>query len=129
MICEIKDTVLLEWEVLARAGRLDDAIEAYIRHYDWVTFAELQRKFAEYFPTRGDFEIEGSFANVILWTGLDREFAEAIERLGKSERIAYAPASRLTYLIDGQTLSLPIVKQARSYKQPHWLPVCFRPNP
>ena len=38
------------------------------------------------------------------------------------------PTSPFTYMHDGRALTLPLVKQIRQYKKPHWLPVVLRPG-
>ena len=47
----------------------------------------------------------------------------------KNRTVSYEPADLLTYLIDGCTLSYPIVKarSVRRYKTPHWIPTVLRP--
>jgi hypothetical protein len=49
--------------------------------------------------------------------------------LRAARKIHPVPTSRLTYIIDGKFLSLPIAKNERHYKKPHWLPVVLNPGP
>jgi hypothetical protein len=44
-------------------------------------------------------------------------------------RIHTDPASLVVYMVDGRVPMLPIVKQVRHYKTPHWAPVVFNPGP
>lgn len=42
------------WVAEAKAGNLAGAIEAYVRAFDWVTFAELVKRLEPYAEVRGD---------------------------------------------------------------------------
>lgn len=115
------------WQGAAREGRLADAIEAYIRQYDHVTFVELLSRLEPFADVRGDFGLELR-DNVVLWAGMSESFTDAIEQLRAEKRVWPTPTVWLTYMIDGGSLSLPIAKRIPKggYKKPHWLPVCLR---
>jgi hypothetical protein len=94
-----------------------------------VSFAEVGR-----LPgAAGDCAIEHGTSNVIFWTGLSLDAAEAIADLRVSGQIHFNPTDVVTYFIDGSTQRLPLVKSpaamARGYKTPHWLPVVIEPGP
>jgi hypothetical protein len=89
---------------------------------DHVSFAELSR--IEGF--RGDLQMMANadrVSNVVIWGGVSRAAIEALEIIRKEGEYELAPASFMTYLIDGVTLNLPIAKQIRHYKNPHWAPM------
>ena len=89
------------------------------------SFAELSR--IEGF--RGDFRMlsDGEeTSNVVLWDGISLEATDAIRELMREGLIQMETAHFLVYLIDGCTLSLPLAKWGRHYKQRRWLPVVFR---
>ena len=65
----------------------------------------------------------GTCQNIILWDGIQRNLADAISQLLADAQIEVRSSSPLIYLIDGASLRLPIAKQHRNYKTPHWLPV------
>lgn len=67
--------------------------------------------------------------NIVIWANLSDDAAAAIRYLIEAERIHLTPTSLLVYLVDGLTLTLPVAKQARRYKKPHWLPVVLDPGP
>jgi hypothetical protein len=115
------------WEVAAKDGRLADAIEDYIRQYDYVTFTELSRRLEPYFDLTGTMALEIA-PNVILWLGMSEAFCDAINQLQCEKRIWPYPSSSLTYMIDGGMLKLPVAKRLSKagYKKEHWLPVTFR---
>lgn len=106
----------------------DLAVE-HIRTHDYTTIAEIVRIAEE-----ADIPAEGGIAvlaaeNCCLWAGCSEELAAAIERLVSSASpVRMVGASSLTYLLDGQSLRLPIAKKIRPYKKLRWLPVCFRPG-
>ena len=116
-----------KWQQPAREGRLADAIEAYVRAYDWVTFVELLRRLEPFAEVRGSMALEIA-PNVILWVGMSEAFVNAIEDLRQAKRLFAEPTVRLTYLIDGGGLKAPIAKRIPKggYKKEHWLPVCLR---
>jgi len=88
-----------------------------------TSFAELSR--IEGFKG-GDCDLTApGNPNVILWAGLTESAADAMLELLASRQIRARPAHMLVYLCDGEALTLPIAKQLRKYKKPHWLPVTF----
>lgn len=116
-----------QWETAAKDGRFADAIEDYVRQYDYVTFAELGRRMEPYFEVEGTIALELA-PNVILWLGMSEAFADAIKQLQREKRIWAWPSSLMVYMIDGGMLRLPIAKRLaeKGYKREHWLPVTFR---
>jgi len=109
------------WQALAQSGDLAAAIEAYVRAFDYVTFAELVRYLETSADVRSDLAIiSPQDPNIILWMGLSQAFVDALAELLKQGRVRYAPASLLTYMIDGAFPALPIAKRPpkRGYKDP-----------
>ena len=92
-----------------------------------VSFVELENSIEGF---RGDktFWLEG---NIVIWSSISREAAEAIQQLLNEKAIHFNETSYLTYLIDGTMIQLPLVKRppAHPYKKPHWLPVAFSYGP
>jgi hypothetical protein len=120
-----------EWERHAAAGRLDEAVVAYVRRFDWETFVELQRHFGGYLNVEGDVCLTPSprHPNLILWAGMSQEFASLLLGLLDAKRLHVHGASLFSYMIDGGMLRMPLAKSARAYKKPHWLPACLRVVP
>lgn len=99
---------------------IDQIREILVR--DHVSFAELSR-----LPGfRGDWSIGVPDSNVIFWTGMSEEACAAIETIRQEGVYELAPTVLLTYLVDGTTLNLPLVKSRRKYKTPRWAPCVFR---
>lgn len=123
---------MLEYETLAKEGRLGDAMVSYVRAMDWVSFPELQRALAPYMPTTGDSAIEFP-KNLVVWLGMSREFVDILLDLTHRKVLHYHSACVLTHLVDGGVLRLPVAKDPKraeaGYKKPHWLPVCLRVVP
>lgn len=115
------------WEEPAREGRLADAIEEFIRRYDWVTFPELQRRLEPFAEVRGNVALELA-PNLILWAGMSEAFADTVQQLRSEKRIWSWPTVWLTYFLDGGALKMPIAKRIPKggYKTERWLPVCLR---
>jgi hypothetical protein len=120
----------LAWERLAAAGRVADAIAAYVQHYDWVTFAELCRRFESYTATAGNTALELR-PNVVVWVGMSETFAAAITTLIGERRVFMHPCATLSYMIDGGMLTMPLAKDPppAGYTRPRWLPVALRVVP
>lgn len=104
---------------------LKEQVLAYIKETDYVTFAELQRRFPEF--RDGDFSLSAR-ENHILWVNMTEDAVNAITQLREEGLIVATPSQMLTYLIDGMTLTFPLAKGARAYKKPHWAPVVWRPS-
>jgi len=73
----------------------------------------------------GDREMCIESKNIVLWCGVSREACEAIEELKAEGVIEARPTSRLVYMLDGRVPALPLAKQNRAYKSPHWCPITF----
>jgi len=80
--------------------------------------------------TSGDKTIGDSTRNIILWTGVSREFAETFNSLVRDERIVVLTSTHiLSYLIDGAVLPYPIAKRYRVYNNTHWMPASINLKP
>lgn len=101
------------------------AIASYMGQTDYVSFVELKRHCRDFGDVDGSIAIQLE-GNIILWSEMSSEFADAVMAMGKEGQIHYTPTTTLVYLIDGGALNLPIVKRPRAYKTVHWLPVCIR---
>jgi hypothetical protein len=100
----------------------------YVQEKGDVSFAELENTFSGFSDPTDDgcaFEIGN---NLILWTGMSREVFDLIEELFLEKAIDFRTSSHLVYLLNGRTLSLPLAKQRKSYKDPRWLPVTVCPG-
>lgn len=119
------------WLGAALVGDLAGAIEAYVRAFDYVTFAELKSHLGTHFELAGDVAmVNTTDPNIVIWGGMSVGFYDAVTGLLREGRMRMESASVLTYLIDGAASRLPVVKRPpkRGYKDPHWLPVCLRPS-
>ena len=104
---------------------MKEQIKALVTARDHVSFAELAREIDGFKGNIG-WELRGQ--NVYLWTGLSEKAFDALVDLIESEDIHFVPASLLAYLIDGITQKLPLAKDIKPYKKPHWFPVILRPG-
>ena len=64
-----------------------------------------------------------------MWVNVSRAADQALSELLAEDYCHMKTTAFLTYLVDGITLNLPIAKQRRKYKTPHWLPVVFNLGP
>lgn len=90
-----------------------------------VSFADLMHRSGR---------IQGTFCiclpgreNLILWTGLSKEFCDAFGNLKTSLRMHARPTSTLVYMIDGMRPTLPTAKRITKTtpKRDTWIPVCL----
>jgi hypothetical protein len=101
---------------------LQDAVMDYIETQNHVSFAELTNRFPQF--KGGELAVcAPNHPTIVYWCDMQEEAAEAIKNLFESEKIHFKRASVLVYAIDGLSLSLPIAKSARQFKNNHWLPV------
>ena len=86
-----------------------------------VSFVELSREVPGF---NGDNWIKND-KNMIYWSSVSDEAAQTLLDLEKENIIKKVPCAPMIYVMDGGWLELPIVKQDRKYKKPHWLPVTY----
>jgi len=101
---------------------MSEKIVQCVREKGGTSFVELMRAVGP--EAEGDISMEAPPGyNIVWWSGMSETFVDALE-LARSY-IEPTPTSVLVYAIDGGMLGLPIVKQARRYKKPHWVPMVF----
>lgn len=61
--------------------------------------------------------------NIFFWAGWNEEAIRIFNNAHKRSNAEYIPTSHLLYVMDGKVPNFPIAKQARKYKEWHWLPV------
>lgn len=93
----------------------------FIKSRESVSFVELSDKFQDWW--KGDYEYTRDGYNIVFWAGMSAEACDAMIELVAARRIELVPTTPLVYLCDGGGLTYPLVKSARKYKKPHWLPV------
>jgi hypothetical protein len=111
-----------------------DKIFALLRERDNVSFAELDRLIEGFHGGDVSLSLEGpKHSNIIMWTNMTKEGADAIEELRAAKLVRADPSVPLVYLVDGAMLKLPLAKARHHYKQPHWAPTVLnlasRPKP
>lgn len=91
-----------------------------------VSFVELKRHFPE-FDGQKDFGLLDK--NIVFWSGISDEFADALDQLIREDLITVKPTTSMVYMLDGILIRLPIAKRPKhAYKKPRWLPVVFNVN-
>ena len=103
---------------------MKDEIYEFIQRRS-VSFAELSRCIEGF---KGDMQWRsGENKNIIYWTSISNEGADALEALIAEKKITMKPCHFLVYMCDGMVPDLPMVKRNYKYKTPHWLPITFDP--
>jgi hypothetical protein len=105
-----------------------------------MTPEEMAKKVIAYVKVNGDAsfvnmqnvigdEARGDLAycigrNIVLWAGMSNAFCDALGLLRANKLLELNPTIRLTYMIDGELLNLPIAKRPKpeGYSKPHWIP-------
>lgn len=100
----------------------------YIQEKKGVSFVELERLFDEHgFKWEGSCEIVNDAYNFVYWSGWNMEAIDIYFGLIEDGLIEKEHCHPLIYMVDGKTLTYPLVKQARAYKKPHWCPIVLNP--
>jgi len=98
-------------------------IHEHIKRNPATTFAELSDRIEGF---NGELCVHvPDYPNIVLWVKVSAEAVQAILELHQEKKIKTIPSTALVYLMDGKGLTLPIARQARQYKKPHWSPVVF----
>ena len=105
---------------------LTSEVLAYIRKNNNVSFAELARKWPDYFRGGDRGIVLDKYDNIVLWDGLTEMACAVYHRVMKEPDIEMHPTAILVYLVDGSMLRMPVAKRAVQYKKPHWLPCVLR---
>ena len=105
---------------------LADAVLAFVREHDYVTFAALHKQFAGDARESTEIALHG---NRVVWAGLPKPVIDAVLGLLEEGRLAAIPGNLAAYRRDGRVLSLPVEKRPPQvpHAEPHWFPVLLRP--
>lgn len=107
---------------------LVDAILGLTDELNHVSFAEVNRRLDELgLAHTGESALTSSeldALNIVVWVNMSTEYVRAVSEVLRSGTVVLRPASFLSYLVDGEFPTLPIVTKEplRRYKEPHWLP-------
>ena len=105
---------------------LEDALLAFVREHDYVTFAALHKHFAGDAREPTEIALPG---NRVIWAGLPKPLIDAVLALLDQRRLAAIPGNLAAYRRDGRVLKLPVEKRPprEPHAEPHWFPVLLRP--
>lgn len=120
------------WMEPLRTGDLPGAILEFVRATDHVTFPKLVQAFSTHVPTTGTAALTlESDPLVILWQGLDPQFAEAIAKYINNKRFFLNPVDVAHYQKLGTVLKLPYIPQLKDKPMPRevWYPCLLRIMP
>jgi hypothetical protein len=92
---------------------------------DNVSFAELSR-LDGFSGDRAILLEDDKMSNIVLWPSISAEAADVVRAIIAEGEYEVKPTVVMTYVIDGVVPQMPLVKRARHYKEPHWLPCVFR---
>jgi hypothetical protein len=108
-----------------RDAVLEDAVFAYVREHDYVTFAALHKHFAGDAREPTEIALPG---NRVIWAGLPKPVIDAVLALLEHGRLAAIPGNLAAYKRDGRVLSLPVERRPprEPHAEPHWFPVLLR---
>lgn len=103
---------------MTTAAEIADLILARVEELDWVSFAEVAKmKGASTPPGEGlAIVLKARGRERFLWNNLTKEACDAVQGLMDNHRLTIAPASVLSYVVDG------LVPQSKD-----WIPTALRP--
>lgn len=98
----------------------------YIKSHSETSFVEIERIFEK---NEFDYVGDGAYSSgvnnkAIFWIGWNKAAYEIISELKREGLIVMEPCQPIIYVIDGKSLTLPIMK-SMNIKNDHWLPVAF----
>lgn len=67
--------------------------------------------------------------NWVYWGNVSYDLCMALHELQSEGLIKYDPTDQMTYVIDGITINLPLVRKGIKYDSPRWLPVVLNKGP
>ena len=88
-----------------------------------VSFAEFNQKIPGF--CGGEQSLGIVDKNIFFWVGMTPEACAAISELLRDGLIKMKPCGPIIYMFDGQSLTMPVARQLRTYKSPRWQPVLF----
>ena len=95
----------------------------FIKNNPKSSFAELESNIADF---KGDHTFGNLTSNIVFWQGMSKEAIDAISELVRENKIDIEEVSKRIYAIDSDTLvNLPIGRNSKNYKRPHWVPLVF----
>lgn len=108
-------------------NRMKQIILEYIKRHDGTSFVEIEELLDEnHFNYRGNGAYSsGEHHNVIFWIGWNKQAFNIIAELKRDGHIAMNICEPFVYLVDGKSLSLPILRKPSDAKRECWLPVTF----
>ena len=106
--------------------RYKSDVLAYVTQTDWVTFADLHKRFAPDAREPTEIVLPG---NRVVWRGMPLPLFDAVVELVEGGQLAAVPGHRSAYKKDGRVLGLPVEKAIppAGHAEPHWFPVLLRP--
>ena len=104
-------------------------VAALVQQLDYCLFTEIAALLQDHIDVEGDGS--GVLAlnrpgacNVVLWQPCSEQFTQVISEALARQRIFAWPSARQAY--GKHALALPLARGALLYREPHWMPVCFR---
>ena len=111
-------------------SQMKEILLDYIRKNKAVSYVEIEGVFEAYgYDYMGNIEaMSKETENIVFWSGWNKQAFELIHELMKFRQIERVPCEPLVYLIDGKSLTYPVVtSKIKSLKKIHWLPCVFNP--
>lgn len=108
---------------------MKDKIIEIVNEFHDIAITALKKQIPE---ICGDFDLmlttkDINDSNILIISGVNAEFIQAITELHQNEIIDYRPVDIYTIMFDqGEIYNLPIVKARKKFKQYkslHWLPI------
>lgn len=104
-------------------NNLRNELVKLIKERPYCTFVEIRR----YIKGNGNDVLWVLPNNIVLWHEVDNGIVKELKKLINEKQIQAYPVPKLNYIIEGETLKLPVAKRiTNKYTNQHWLPVGFK---
>jgi hypothetical protein len=108
--------------------KIKDYIVKCLNENDDITMNGLQSQGGFNEITSGKFswtvsDKNGNETNIIMMNNISQECIDSFIELIDNDIIKINPTSLLVAMVDGKTISVPIAKSIRKYKEPRWIPM------
>ena len=102
---------------------MEKNILKFIKNHPRCSLAELESNIAGF---KGEHIFGNLTSNIVFWPRMSKEAIDAIAKLVRENKVDIEEVTARIYAIDSDILvNLPIGRNSKNYKRPHWVPLVF----
>lgn len=108
-------------------GKIKQKVLEYIKQNAGTSFVEIEQVFEDnHFNYKGNGAYSsGQHQNVIFWIGWNKKAFNILAELKRDGLISMEICESLVYMVDGKSLTLPVITKPSDANNDCWLPVTF----